>query len=179
MKNLYLFFVSFLLILSLFISCKNKNQTPIVEEEFADSQTDVYAAISKPVAEPHKIVEDLSGKIIVIDEKGFIERITEVDNPKGFQYKGETPCVVLFHANWCRYCNFINNNMLEMAPEYKGKVIFYKLDIEKAPGVYRAFNVESIPIVLYFKPFREVTSTVGYLNKEQLKNRIDQLLQNH
>ena len=179
MKNLYLFFISLLIILSSFVSCKNRNQTPVIDEDLTDSQTDVYAAITKPAAEPHKIEEDLSGKIIVINEKEFIERITEVDNPKGFQYKGQTPCIVLFYANWCRPCTFVSNNLLEMAPEYKGKVIFYKLDIEKAPNLSKAFSVASIPKILYFKPFKEVTSTVGYLNKEQLKNKIDQLLQNH
>jgi thioredoxin-like negative regulator of GroEL len=55
-------------------------------------------------------------------------------------------------------------------------VIFYKLDIDKAREVAFAFNVKSIPMLLYFKPRGEISSTVGYLNREELKKAINEYL---
>jgi thioredoxin-like negative regulator of GroEL len=63
-----------------------------------------------------------------------------------------------------------------MAPEYQGKVIFYKLDIEKAYKIKAAFKVESIPVLLFLKPRGKISTTVGYINREKLTNMIDDLL---
>jgi len=64
----------------------------------------------------------------------------------------------------------------ELAPEYKGKVIFYKLNTDYAKEVVKAFNVVSIPKILYFKPYGKVSSSLGFLNKEEMKKMIDDIL---
>jgi hypothetical protein len=38
--------------------------------------------------------------------------------------------------------------------------------------------VTDIPMILYFKPRGGVSTTVGFLNKEELTNMIDKLLLN-
>jgi thioredoxin 1 len=86
--------------------------------------------------------------------------------------------MVELYADWCKPCGYLSELMRNLAPEYQGKVIFYKLNIDKAAGVNAAFNVKEIPKILYFKPHGEVSSTVGFLNREQLKNTIDKLLLN-
>ena len=139
-------------------------------------ETDEYALLKEPNSTPQKIAEDLSGKVIILSEEDFIERITALDNPKGFQYKGKTPCIVDLYADWCKPCGYLSQLLNELAPEYQGKVIFYKLNIDRARAVVDAFNVSSIPKILYFKPHGEVSSTVGYLNKEELKETIHNLL---
>jgi len=171
-KNLALLFI---MGVSVMFSCGNSNvsNTLTVEE---NPQTDDYALLRVPP--PQQITEDLSGRVIILNEKDFIERITEIDNPKGFQYKGRTPCVIALYADWCKPCGFQTELMRNVAPDYQGKVIFYKLNIDKAAGVTFAFNVKEIPKILYFKPHGEVASTVGFLNREQLKNTIDKLLLN-
>jgi len=176
MQNLYkLFFILFIITI-LISSCKNTKQSSTFDEVVANAQTDEYALLSAPTEAPAKIVEDLSGRVIVIYENDFIERITAIDNPKGFQYLGKTPCIVSLYANWCKPCGVLNESLMQIAPEYQGSVIFYKLNIEKAQAVRAAFNVESIPKILYFKPFGEVHSTVGYLNQEELRKKINELL---
>ena len=72
--------------------------------------------------------EDLSGKIIMLDDESFIARITDLDNEKGLQYKGNTPCIVDFYADWCRPCNALHPILAELAKEYKGKIIIYKIN---------------------------------------------------
>jgi thioredoxin len=174
MKNSMRYFFPLLMIALLF-SCRNSNVSQIITED-ENAQTDDYALLKMPPQPAARIAEDLSGKVIVLTERDFIERITVIDNPKGFQYKGQTPCIVEFYADWCKPCGYLSELLRNMAPEYQGRVIFYKLNIDKATAVKYAFNVESIPKILYFKPHGEVSSTVGYLDREQLSSMIDKLL---
>jgi len=168
-----------LLIITLLITsscdCLNKsNHDVAISEE--KPQTDDYTALKESNDTPKKIAEDLSGNLIVLNEKDFIERITAIDNPRGFRYLGQTPCIVEFYTHWCKPCIILSNIMAELAQEYKGKVIFYKLNVEKAQSVQTAFNIQNIPTILYFSPRGKVSTTVGLINKEQLTNMIDDLL---
>jgi len=167
-----MFAIAFMLI----FSCSNPNRSNIEAMVDDVSQTDDYAVLRETNPAPKRIEEDLSGNLIVLSEKDFIERITAIDNPKGFQYKGQTPCIVEIYADWCRPCEFQNRIMLELAPKYKGKVIFYKINTDKAYGVADAFKVTNIPMILYFKPHGKVSTSVGYLNREQLEKMINDLL---
>jgi len=157
-------------------SCGNTNKNNFKEEEATNAQTDGYAALRGDIIPSQKPIEDLTGKVVIITEDEFIERITSLDNPKGFQYLGQVPCVVLLYADWCKPCGFQTQIMREIAPDYQGKVIFYWLNVDRAHQVKRVFNVESIPMLLYFRPHREITTTIGYLNKEKFIKAIDDLL---
>jgi thioredoxin len=169
------FVLLFAVMMTLTLSCGNSNTSNVIVE---DPMTDDYDALRNPNQAPQKITEDLSGRVITLSQQEFIERITDINNPKGFQYKGQTPCVVDFYASWCKPCGFLSENLRNIAPEYQGKVIFYKVDIDKAYDVAAAFGVKSIPMLLYFKPRGEISSTVGYLTVEELRKAIDEFLLN-
>jgi len=166
-----------LILLTVFtISCNRaKNNIP-AQTDAVNPQTDEYAALFEENKPVQKITEDHSGKVIILTEKEFIERITDIDNPKGFQYKGQTPCVVEIFAYWCKPCGIQAELLSMLAPEYKGKVIFYKIDIDRAYDVRTAFKVDNIPMMLFFKPKGQYTSTIGFQNREKLTNLIDEFL---
>jgi thioredoxin-like negative regulator of GroEL len=161
--------------LLLFLSCGNhkKSATDVISEL---TQTDDYAILrNQNIAS--RVVEDFSGRVIVINEKDFSERITAIDNRKGFQYLGQTPCIVLIWAEWCKPCGYQAELMNRLAPDYKGKVIFYKLNIDKAHHIRTAFKVVDIPTILFFKPRGEIVTFVGYMNREKFTQMIaDHLL---
>ena len=174
--------IKFLLLLSITLliafSCGNSTKTTEVTVS-EEPPVDDYAALKEQNTVSQRITEDLSGNVIILTEKDFIERITAVDNPKGFRYMGQTPCVVELYAHWCRSCGILSQIMSDLAQEYKGKVIFYKLNVEKAQTVQAAFKAQNIPMLLFFKPRGKISTTVGLLNKEQLTNMIDDLLLKH
>jgi len=162
--------------IALNFSCGRSNKADLAHTVSQESQTDDYAQLREPNQASPRITENLSGKVIILSEDDFIERITNVNNPKGVQYLGQTPCIVELYADWCKPCGYLSLLLNELAPEYQGKVIFYKLNIDKAPEVVKAFNVTNIPKILYFKPYGEVSSTVGYLNREELTKTIRDIL---
>jgi thioredoxin-like negative regulator of GroEL len=63
-----------------------------------------------------------------------------------------------------------------MAPEYQGRVIFYKIDLDRAYDVRTAFKVDNIPTLLFFKPKGKYISRIGFQNRENLTNLIDEFL---
>ena len=178
MNKQYNSFFLLLIACSFFFSCVNSPKSDREEIITESSQTDDYSLLRGTNTPPPAMKEDLSGKITTLSEKDFIERVTPIDNPKGFRYLGKTPCIVELYADWCKPCWALSDQMKELAPEYQGKVIFYKVNIDRSPSIMRAFKVESVPVILYFKPREKVTSSVGYLNKENLKKAIDNLLLN-
>ena len=121
--------------------------------------------------------EDLSGNIIMLDNESFAARITDIDNEKGFQYKGMTPCIVDFYADWCGPCNRLHPVLVDLAKEYKGKLIIYKINTDKATNTANALGINSIPTLLFFKRNTQPGVIRGALSKKDLKKVIDQFLQ--
>jgi len=170
-------FLFLLIFFALFLLwCCNSGNSNSANTTTEESEIDDYFFLRNPDQVHRRPTEDLRGTVIVLSEKDFIERITVVDNPKGFQYKGQTPCVVELYANWCKPCGYMSQVMDEVAPEYAGRVIFYKIDIDRGRKVSEAFNVSDIPVLLFFKPRSAISKTVGYINHQELRNAIDEYL---
>ena len=91
-------------------------------------------------------------------------------------YESEIPVVVDFGATWCGPCKRIAPIIEELANEYEGKVKIAKFDIDASPATPAKFRVMSVPTVLFFKDGKPVDQVVGLVPKDQLKSKIDGLL---
>lgn len=92
-------------------------------------------------------------------------------------YLGDKPAIVDFTATWCGPCQRIAPVLEEIATEYKGKIVVYKVDIDKERGLAESFNVSSIPAILYIPSNgEEPVMTIGARNKEKFKKEIDTIL---
>jgi len=128
-----------------------------------------------------KVAPLVKGSVNHIDGFGFREYIWDYNkNPESITYKGKLPCIVDFYTVWCGPCRRLAPVLEELAKEYEGKVIFYKVNTEDANSVElsRIFNIHSIPTMFYF-PLKEYPRiSQGALDKETLKNIIDTILLN-
>lgn len=170
---------SFLAILGIMIlSCGNGGDPAVVENNensiVQENQKSVPVTNLKP---QERVPEDLSGKVQVLTEEEFAKKITEFDNEKGFQYKGKTPCVVDFYADWCRPCVALNPIMVELAEKYKGQLIVYKVNVDRAQRIAAAFQISSIPTLVFFKPNSQPGMMVGAPTKAELEGVIQEFLQ--
>ena len=52
-------------------------------------------------------------------------------NPKEWVFEGNQPVIIDFYADWCRPCKMVAPIMEELATQYKGKVTFYKMNIDQ------------------------------------------------
>ena len=92
----------------------------------------------------------------------------------GFKMVGKKPAVVDIYATWCGPCKRLSPILDELALEYKDKVDFYKIDLDKSRALGNAFGVQSIPMVIFFPvDGSEPQVVMGLYPKAELKQVID------
>lgn len=91
-------------------------------------------------------------------------------------YLGDKPAIVDFTATWCGPCQRIAPILDQLAAEYDGKVAIYKVDIDKNRDLAKAFNVTSIPAILYIPLNGEPVMTIGSRDKGKFVSEIETIL---
>lgn len=178
--NKYLFIVPLLmLMLSACTQAQSEadNDLPPETEQVISMAMDNPNFNQTPSQTKQTIEEDLSGNVILLDDDSFAAMITDIDNEKGLQYKGMTPCIVDFYADWCRPCSAMHPILKDIAKEYKGRLIVYKINTDKSTKTASALRVNSIPTLIFFKRNTQPAAFRGALQKKDLKKIIDQFLQ--
>ena len=66
----------------------------------------------------------------------------------------------------------------ELAKEYEGKIVIYKVDIDKCQQLAQEFGVSSIPAILYIPLEGKPSMTVGSRDKARFKEEIDKIILN-
>lgn len=90
--------------------------------------------------------------------------------------------VVDFWHERCPWCIKLNPILDEISSEYQGKAKFAKLDVLKSPenrDTAIRYGISGTPTLKFFCGGRSVEELVGYMPKEQLKQRIDDVLAKH
>ena len=115
--------------------------------------------------------------VIQMDKTMYIDKIHDyAKSPNTFKYKGKRPAVVDFYADWCRPCKRIAPIMEELSETYKGKVDFYKVNVDKEGELAMVHSVQSIPVVIFFDSKGQPKSVLGALNKEDYVALIEETL---
>lgn len=89
--------------------------------------------------------------------------------------KEEGIVVVDFFATWCGPCKMLAPVLDEVQDEMKN-VKIVKMDIDENSDKVAEYGVKNIPTIKIFKNGEEVTTNVGFLPKESLKEMIEKTL---
>jgi thioredoxin len=83
------------------------------------------------------------------------------------------PALVDIYAEWCPPCKLLGPIIEKLSEEYKGKVEFFKMDLDKNPKTGNLFEVDRIPTVILFIKGEMKDSFVGLRNEAEIRKWID------
>jgi thioredoxin 1 len=113
---------------------------------------------------------------IQISAADFKEKIFDYETQQEWKYKGQFPAIIDFYADWCGPCKAVAPVLEELATEYDGKLLIYKLDTEQETELSAMFGIQSIPTLLFIPMDGPLLIQKGALPKHILKQVIDERL---
>jgi thioredoxin len=116
-------------------------------------------------------------KVIYLTSEEFKKKVFNYEKGgDNWKFEGKNPCIVDFYADWCRPCKMIAPIMEELAGTYKDKIVVYKVNTDKEKEVAGAFNIRSIPSLLFCPKDGKPQMIVGGHAKEDYVKMIDEIL---
>ncbi|MGE5458133.1 MAG: thioredoxin [Methanococcaceae archaeon] len=114
-----------------------------------------------------------------IDKQLFLEKIFNYEKNQEWEYKGVIPCLIDFWAPWCGPCRVVSPVLEELSEEYNGKVLFYKINSDEEAELSAAFDIKSIPSLLFIPLKGQPKMAIGAHPKEVIKSAIETELLNN
>ena len=121
--------------------------------------------------------EKKESKVQHLTYKEFLKKVWDFEkSPNTFVYNGKLPAIVDFYADWCGPCRRVAPIMEKLAEEYDGKLLIYKVNTQNETGLANAFQIRSIPTVLFIPMEGQPMMQVGALPEEGYRQVIEQQL---
>lgn len=113
--------------------------------------------------------------VVHLNKEQFNARITSTDAAE-WKYVGDKPALVDFFATWCSPCKALSPILDEVAAEYEGKIYVYKVDVDEEHDLALAFDIQSVPTLLFVPTAGMPQLRSGMLSKAELKAMIETIL---
>jgi len=114
--------------------------------------------------------------VLQLTTETFKKLVFNYDLSKAWKYEGTKPAIIDFYADWCPPCRQLSPLVEEIAREFEGKIIVYKVNADKEKGLLQKLGISSLPTLLYIPAKGKPEITVGMLPKETLIKYVNGLL---
>jgi len=82
--------------------------------------------------------------------------------------QAEGPVLIDFGAEWCHPCKRLDPIVEELAAEWDGRVVVYKLDVDHATDIAMRFQVMGVPTLILFKGGEPVQRLTGFAPRRKV-----------
>ena len=114
--------------------------------------------------------------IIHLTNDQFKKMVFNYEVNKEWKYLGNKPAIIDFYADWCGPCKMMAPRLEEIAKEYSGKLIVYKVDTDKEQELSASLGIQSLPTLLFIPQSGKPQASMGALPKESLLKAIHEVL---
>lgn len=104
--------------------------------------------------------------VLELTQDNFQEEVLEKDRP----------VLVDFTATWCGPCRLIAPVVEQLADEFADQVSVGRLDIDQHGPLASQYGVMAVPTLIVFKGGEPVHRAVGVQSKEQLAEKLREVL---
>ena len=87
--------------------------------------------------------------------------------------KSKLPVVVDFYADWCMPCRMMAPVFEKLSKEFEGKINFLKLDTQAESQLASEAGIQSIPTLIFMKDGKAVGKSVGLLEEDSFREKIN------
>jgi thioredoxin 1 len=135
-----------------FVTCRSENGT--------SSRTD------KSTASP----------VIQLTTAEFKKEIFNYEANKSWKYEGSKPAIIDFYADWCGPCRQLSPIVEELAKEYAGKIIVYKVNTDQEAVLAQNLGIQGLPTLLFIPAQGSPQISTGLIPRESLVKAINDVL---
>jgi thioredoxin len=106
----------------------------------------------------------------------FKEKVFNYETGKDWKYEGTLPAIIDFYADWCQPCKMVAPVLEELAREYAGQIMVYKVNTEEEQELASIFGIQSIPTILFVPKEGQPQAAMGALPKQTFEKAIKDIL---
>ncbi len=115
-----------------------------------------------------------------ISRQDFLSLVWNYEQNDTFKFEGTVPVIIDFYANWCNPCRLAAPILHEIAEEYKGKIIVYKVDVDVEEQLSSELGMQSLPSFLFIPTSGKPTLIQGIgSTRAETKKMLTDVLKSH
>ncbi len=116
------------------------------------------------------------GEVKAMTNDMFKQKVFNYTVNKEWKYEGNLPAIIDFYATWCGPCRVLSPKVEEIAREYAGKIVVYKVDTDQEPVLAQSLGIQNLPTLLFIPVKGQPRATMGAVPKETLVKAVNEVL---
>lgn len=106
-----------------------------------------------------------------------VDVVSQADLQAAVQQSLQVPVVFAMWASWSEASQSVTAELARLADEFDGRLLVARVDVEGAPQVAQAFQVQAVPTVVAVLRGQPLPLFQGQASGEEIRAVVDQLLQ--
>jgi thioredoxin 1 len=121
--------------------------------------------------------KNTTGTVVAeLTNETFKKMVFNYDVNKEWKYEGNKPAIIDFYADWCAPCRKLSPLVDEIAKEYSGKIVVYKVDTVKEKLLAQGLGITGLPTLLFIPANGKPKISMGLIPREELIKTINEVL---
>ncbi len=114
--------------------------------------------------------------VIQLTTAAFKKEIFNYDANKTWKYEGSKPAIIDFYADWCAPCRQLSPLVEEIAREYAGKIIVYRVNTDQEGTLAQNMGIQGLPTLFFIPAQGSPRISTGVIPREGLIKAINEVL---